>query len=413
GLSGALKEGGRGARGAERGRKIRNGLIVGQVAVSFMLLIGAGLMMRSFFKLQQVEPGFNPERVLTMDVSLNWSKYDSEDEYRNLYRRMLEKVNAEPQVISAAFSSTYPLNPMTIMNGPWNRSFRIESDPVDDKSLWPVADFRAASPDYFQTVGIALIEGRTFTEGDDERAPQVALINQSMARHRWGEEEPVGKRVSFDRGENWISIIGVVGDVKQYGLNTDSTDELYVPLSQSPGGGYLLARTAMDPMSLAHSARIAIHEVDSEAAVTNVETLEQVKSESLASPRLTTLLLGLFALVALTITASGIAGVMALSVSQRTHELGIRMALGASQSKVLGMIMRQGMLMVLLGLALGVVGALLLTRVLSALLYAIEPTDPLTYIAVSLVLAGVAGLSCFVPARKVTSIDPMIALRSE
>ncbi|HVF90000.1 MAG TPA: FtsX-like permease family protein, partial [Blastocatellia bacterium] len=231
--------------------------------------------------------------------------------------------------------------------------------------------------------------------------------------HRWPEEDPVGKRVSFDRGQNWISIIGVVGDVKQYGLSTDPTDELYAPLSQSPGGGFLLARAAMEPMSLAQSARIAIHEVDSETAVTNVQTLEEVKSESLASPRLTTLLLGLFALVALTITASGIAGVMALSVSQRTHELGIRMALGASQTKVLGMVMRQGMLMVLIGLAFGVAGALLLTRVLSALLYAVEPTDPLTYIAVSVVLAGVAGLSCFVPARKVTSIDPMIALRSE
>ena len=412
-LAGAMKEGGRGARGGERGRRIRNGLIVGQVAVSFMLLIGAGLMMRSLFRLQQINPGFNPESVLVMRISPNWSRLTTPEHYRTLYKRLVERVQSQPGVVSTAISSTFPLNPAGTINNIFYRNFQIEGRPVDDGEIAPRADFRNVSPEYFQTIRAPLIKGRTFTEGDDERALQVGLINQSMARHRWGEEDPIGKRISLDRGQSWITIVGVVGDVKQYGLSTEPVDELYVPLAQNPGGGYLLARAAMDPMSLALSTRNAIHEVDSETAVTNVQTLEQVKSESLASPRLTTLLLGLFALVALTITASGIAGVMALSVSQRTHELGIRMALGASQGKVLGMIMRQGMGMVLAGLALGVIGALLLTRVLSALLFAVEPTDPLTYIAVSLVLAGVAGISCFVPARKVTSIDPMIALRSE
>ncbi|HYP28503.1 MAG TPA: FtsX-like permease family protein, partial [Blastocatellia bacterium] len=413
GLAGAIKEGGRGAGRGVRGRRVRDWLIVGQVAVSFMLLIGAGLMLRSLLRLQEINPGFNPESVLVMRISPNWSKLTTPEQYRKLYKQLIERMQSQPGVVSTAIASTFPLNPTGTINNIFYRNFQIEGRPIADGEIAPRADFRNVSPDYFQTIRMPLIKGRTFTEGDDEKSPQVALINQSMARHRWGDEDPVGKRVSFDGGRNWVEIVGVVGDVKQYGLSTDPTDEMYVPLAQNPGGGYLLARAAMEPMSLALAARSAIHEVDSETAVTNVQTLEQVKSESLASPRLTTLLLGLFALVALTITATGIAGVMALSVNQRKHELGIRMALGATQGKVLGMVLRQGMTMVMIGLALGLVGALLLTRVLSSLLFAVEPTDPLTYLAVSLVLAGVAGISCFVPARKVTSIDPMIALRSE
>ncbi|HYP28351.1 MAG TPA: FtsX-like permease family protein, partial [Blastocatellia bacterium] len=413
GLAGAIKEGGRGAGRGVRGRRVRDWLIVGQVAVSFMLLIGAGLMLRSFYKLQQVEPGFNPERVLTMDVSMNWSKYDTNDDYRNFYKHLLEKVKAEPEVISAAVSSTYPLNPKAIMYGPRTLSFRIESMPVEDASLLPTADPRAASPDYFQTMGISLIKGRTFTDGDDEKSPQVALINQSMARHRWGDKDPIGERISFDDGKNWSTIVGVVGDVKQYGLSTDPVDELYVPLAQSPNGGGLLVRTAADPMKLSERLRHLIHEVDPDTAVANVRTLEEVKRASLASPLFTTVLLSLFALISLAITATGIAGVMALSVNQRKHEIGVRMALGAPRGAVLRMVMRQGMRLILIGLLIGLAGAIALTRLMTFLLFEVQPTDLLTYLGVSLVLLVSAAAACFVPARRATMIDPLIVLRTD
>ena len=234
-----------------------------------------------------------------------------------------------------------------------------------------------------------------------------------MARHRWRDEDPLGKRVTFDHGEHWVTIIGIVGDVKQYGLNRDASDELYRPLAQNLFVSSLLVRTSADPMSMARLMREAIYEVDPETAVDNIQTLERVRSESLASPRLTTVLLGMFAALALVITAAGIAGVMALSVSQRTHELGVRMALGATSARVMAMVMRQGMTLVVAGLALGVVGALALTQLMSALLFSVEPSDPITFLAVALVLIAVAAVSCFLPARRVTTIDPMIALRSE
>ncbi|HVG17783.1 MAG TPA: ABC transporter permease [Blastocatellia bacterium] len=409
----ALKEGsGRSTAGAGR-QRVRNALIVAQVAVSFMLLIGAGLMMRSLFKLQQVNPGYNPENVLAMRLSPNWSKYTTPQQYQEFFNRVLERVKPQPGVISASLASTYPMNPQGIANGPFNRNFLIEGRPLAEGELAPRADSRVASPEYFQTIQMPLVTGRYFTEADNNEALPVAIINQTMARHRWSDEDPVGKRVSFDRGQTWTTIVGIVGDVKQYGLDREATDEIYTPLAQNNFAGNLLVRTAADPMSMAQVMREAVYAIDPETAVDNVQTLEKVRSESLASPRLTAMLLGLFAGLALLITVAGISGVMALSVSQRTHEIGIRMALGASQGRVLAMVMRQGMTLIVVGLALGVVGALTLTGVLSALLFSVEPHDPVTFVAVSLVLIAVAALACFVPARRVTTIDPMLALRRE
>ena len=347
----SLKEGsGQTAVSAGR-RRLRGALVVAQVAVSFVLLIGAGLMLRSLFKLQEVNPGFDPERVLVMRVTANWSKYTTGQQYR--------------------------------------------------------------SADYFRTIRLPLLSGRLFTEGDDAQAPQVAMINQTLARHRWGDEDPVGKRISFNEGRNWVTIIGVVGDVRQYGLNREPTDELYRPVRQTNGAGNLLVRTTAAPAVMAPQLRQAVYGVDPENAIDQVQTLERVRHESIASPRLTTVLLGLFAALALLITAAGIAGVMALTVSQRTHEIGIRMALGASAISVLRMVLRQGLTLVLLGLALGVAGAFALTRLMSTLLFAVEPTDPLTWLMVALALAAVATLACFVPARRATLIDSLTALRSE
>jgi len=409
----ALKEGsGRSTTGAGR-QRVRNLLIVAQVAVSFMLLIGAGLMMRSLFKLQQVNPGYNPENVLAMRLSPNWSKYNTPQQYQDFFNRVLEKVKPQPGALSASLASTFPMNPQGLTSQPFTRGFLIEGRPLAEGELAPRAEPRTVSPDYFQTIQMPLVAGRYFTEADNNDALQVAIVNQTMARHRWNDEDPIGKRISFDQGRNWITIIGIVGDVKQYGLDRETADEIYAPLAQNGFAGNLLVRTAADPMSMAQIMREVVYAVDPETAVDNVQTLEKVRSESLTSPRLTAMLLGLFAGLALLITVTGISGVMALSVSQRTRELGIRMALGASQRKVLTMVMRQGMLLIAIGLVIGVAGALALTRVMSALLFDVEPHDPITFVAVSLVLMAVAAFACFVPARRVTTIDPMLALRSE
>ncbi len=412
-LSGALKEGsGRSSAGLKR-QRVRNFLIVAQVGVSFVLLIWAGLMLRSLIKLQQVNPGFDPERVLAMRISPNWSKYNAPQETRSLLLRILDRVRSEPGVLQAALGSTFPLNQLGITNGPFNRGFEIEGHPIPQGELAPQGDLRTASTDYFETVRQPLVRGRTFSEGDKDEAPLVAVINQATARHRWGDEDPIGRRISLDRGQTWLTIVGIVGDVRQYGLDRDPTDEIYVPVAQAQFGNNLLVRTAADPMSIAKLMREDVYAFDPDTAVDRVQTLEQVRSDAVASPRLTAILLAMFAGLALVITAAGIAGVMALSVNQRTHELGVRLALGATPGKVLGMVMRQGMSFVVLGLSVGLGGALLLGRLMSSLLFAVEATDPITFLSVALVLMAVAAAACFVPARRVTSIDPMLALRSE
>jgi putative ABC transport system permease protein len=400
-LTTALKEGGQATASGAR-QRLRAALVVAQVALSFMLLVGAGLMMRSFLKLQQVSPGFDPERVVVMRLSPNWSKYNTNEQYRNFALRILDRVKPLPGVLMAAIANNYPLNPQGIARGPFNRNFIIEGRPVAESELAPQADFRVVSPDYLQTLRQPLVKGRFFTDADDDKAAPVVVINQTLARHRWGNDDPVGRRIS-----------GVIGDSRNYGLNSEAIDEIYAPVAQTGGGGFLLVRTAADPLSIVRQLRNAVYEVDGETAIDHVRTLEEARSEALASPRLTAMLLGLFALLALVITATGLAGVMALLVNQRTHELGIRLALGASPGKVLLMVLRQGLALVALGLVLGLAGALALRRVLSGLLFAVEPGDPLTWLAVSLVLAAVAALACFVPARRVTLIDPLRALRSE
>ncbi len=412
-LVAALKEGsGQSSAGTLR-QRMRSLLVVAQVAISFMLLIGAGLMIRSFLKLQQVSPGFDPDKVMVMRVSPNWSKYNTSAQYRDFAQRMAEKAKTMPGVMTAAMATNYPLNPQGMASGPFRRAFIIEGQSVAESELAPNADPRNISPDYFLTIRQPLNKGRFFTEADHEKALPVAIINQSLARHRWGNDDPLGRRISFDRGDNWVTIVGVVGDSKSYGLNQEPVDEVYVPIAQAGGAGYLLVRTTAEPLSIVRQVRSAVYEIDRETAIDHVSTLEAERSEALASPRLTTILLGLFAALALVITATGLAGVIALSVSQRTHELGIRLALGASPHQILLLVLRQGLQLVLLGLGLGFVGAFVLTRVMANLLFAVAPTDPLTWLAVSLALLAVAVLACFLPARRVTLIDPLQALRSE
>ena len=418
-LAAALKEDG--GRSTAAGKNhVRAVLTVAQVAISFTLLIGAGLMLRSLIKLQQVDPGFRPDNTLVMRLAPNWSKLINTSDpnataaqFAAYYQRLLERVSRHPNAAEAAISSTYPLNPAGITQRPNGVSVLIEGKPQDDGSAAPRLDGRAVSPAYFRAVGVPLLRGRMFTEADDANAPRVSIVNEAAARHRWGAEDPVGKRVSFDNGQNWVTIVGVVGNVRQYGLDAEPADEIYGPTAQLAFGQFLVVKTKGDPLAASKSLRDAVHEVDSETAIDQVRTLQQVLDDSVASPRLTAWLLGLFAVVALVITAAGISGVMALAVTQRTREIGIRIALGASRTKIVAMIMRQGMTLVLVGLVLGVGGALALNGLIASLLYATPGADPLTFAAVSFLLMLVAGTACLIPSLRATAIDPMLTLRRE
>jgi putative ABC transport system permease protein len=407
-LVSALKEGGTTTGGAGSMR-VRAALVVAQVAVSVVLLIGAGLMLRSVQALQRVDPGFDPENVLTMTLDLNWSIYTSNDRVLGFHRQLQSRLADQPGVVATASSLGFPLRG----HSPYGFEFMIEGRPAAEGAALPQGDFRAVSPGYFRTLGVPLVSGRLFTEADGPGAPEVAVVNQSLARRYWGRETPIGHRVSADSGKTWTTVVGVVGDVRQYGLDAAPADEMYAPFAQSPvRESSFLVRTTADPLSMAGRIADAVHAIDPNQPVAKVRTLDQFRRDALASPRLTALLLALFAALALGITSAGLAGVIAFSVSQRTQEIGVRLALGAVRGEVLSMVLGEGMRLVGVGLALGVVGALLLTRVMAGLLYGVRATDPLTFGAMVLVLLLVAVAACLVPARRATTVDPMVALRS-
>ncbi|MEP6539063.1 MAG: ABC transporter permease [Bryobacteraceae bacterium] len=405
---------GSGRTTSSRGRQyLRSGLVIGQVAVSFMLLIGAGLMIRSFLKLQEVDPGFNTSHLLTLRLSPSFSRYTTPQQFINLWDNVLRNTKAVGGVESAALASNFPFSPNGVANGPGNVAFEIEGRLVSKGELAPQVDTTIISSDYFQTIQQPLVTGRDFTDHDDAKALKVAVINQTMARHRWPSEDPIGKRITFDHGDTWITISGVIADAREYGAQRAITDEIYLPLAQSAFAGNLVVRTSIDPMSVSSLIRAAIHSVDPQLAVDRVETIERLRGESVAAPRVTAILLGLFAMLALIISASGIAAVMALSVSQRRQELGIRMALGATRESIVRMVVGQGLTLALVGTVFGIAGAIALTRLLAALLYATSPTDMLTFCGVSAIFLSVAAVACFIPARQVTGIDPLIALRQD
>src|SRR6202050_2984953 len=395
-VSSGLKEA-TGAASSSRGRhRVRSLLIISQVAFSFLLLAGAGLMLRSFVRLTKVSPGFVSQNVLAMDINANFAKYTKPEQYAGLAQRLLESVKTEPGVVSAAISSSFPFDPDSIIFGPQFGTFDIESRPLKDGEVQPITTFRSASPDYFRTLGIPMIKARTFTNQDSREAPKVAIINQALAKHRWQNEDPIGHRVSVDNGKTWMAIIGVVGDTKEFGLDRPADDELFVALDQFPNVGSLIVRTMSDPMTLARDLRRRIYEVDADTAITNMETIEHARGATLTSPRLTANLMGVFAGLALVMAATGIGGIMALTVSQRMHEIGIRMALGARPSAVLTMVLRQGLVLGLAGIAIGVLATMGLTRLLQTLLFEISPTDPATLVSVTCVLIGAAIVSCVV-----------------
>ncbi|HEV1993080.1 MAG TPA: ABC transporter permease, partial [Candidatus Acidoferrum sp.] len=346
-LAGVMNQGGGRTSGSVSKHRVRNMLVTAQVAISFILLIGAGLMLRTLVKLQEVDPGFRPQNVLSSTVSLNFTKYRDQKLSLAFYENVLDNLTQRPGVQSAAVSLTVPLGNQS---GPNDGQVVIEGRPLPAGTPAPKVDFRVVSPNYFRTMGITQIRGRDFTSDDKADRPPVAIVNQSMARHNWGDADPVGQRASADGGKTWITIVGVVGDVKQYGLNRVATDEFYVPLeSNSLLQAAILIRTAINPLLMNKEIVKAVHEIDPQQPVIRVMTLEQIRNEWLASPRLTAILITLFAGLALVITLAGISGVMALAVSQRTREIGIRMALGASKATVLMMVLRQGMILVVLG----------------------------------------------------------------
>ncbi len=385
-----------------------------QVAISFVLLAGAGLMLRTLWKLSSVDPGFRTERVLTSRLDLNFTRYKTEEDQRTFHRRLLERLAAEPGVLSVALSGTIPLNEGGRAN---NGRFQIEGRPPVAADAMPRADFQHVTPDYFRTIGVPVLRGRALQATDRAGAATVAVINQSMARHLWPSEDPVGQRIRVgSRGAAEappLTIVGVVGDVRQYGLADPPVDQAFVSLDQFPWlSTTCLLRTSAEPARMERVMRAAVHAVGPDQPVDRFRTLEQVHSGALDTPRLTAILLSLFAGLALVITATGIAGVIAFSVGQRRREFGIRMALGALPSSVQRMVLGQGMRPVLGGLALGLAGAIVVTRLWASLLYEVSPTDPPTYFVVAAVLGAVAAAACFIPARRATSVDPMVALRA-
>jgi predicted permease len=409
-LTAALQDGGgRSTSGAGRHR-MRSVLIVLQVAISFTLLIGAGLMIRSLWKLQGVDPGFKGGRVLTTRLDLNFSKYMDAARRWAFERQLLERMAGEPGVVTAAIAGSFPLNETA---GPNNGRFEVEGRPAVSDDLRPQAEFQRVSSNYFSTIGVPLLKGRVFSAVDMPETLRVAVVSRSLARRFWETKDPIGARISMDRGKTWITIVGVAGDVRQYGLAAAPPEEIYVALPQYPTlSGSLLVRTTGSPLALSRIVRQTVHAIDPDQPIDRFQTLEQARSNALASPRLTATLLSLFAALALAVTSAGIAGVMAFTVGERTHEFGIRMALGALPGAVLNLVLREAMALVAAGLALGLVGAHLLARLMSSLLFEVNATDPPTFLAMSVVLVTVALLASFFPARRATTVDPMIALRS-
>jgi putative ABC transport system permease protein len=414
-LTSSLKEGSAGTGSGHQQNRMRSALIVCQVAFSFMLLIGAGLLLRSLIKMQRVDPGFVPQRALAMKTTFSFSKYTTSEQTVVLLKKLLDRVASEPGVLSAAVSDRYPFEPESIVGGAQSVSFsfQIEGRTLEPGQAPPVTTYSSVSPEYFRTLGIPLRKGRLFTEKDDEKAPIVVIINEAMKRQLWPNEDPIGKRVTNDGGEHWGQIVGIVGDVREFGLDHPPVSELYVPQAKSPAPGTLLVRTAAEPRSMAKALTAAVHAVDPQTAVTRILTLEQARYESMASPRVTASLLGIFAGLALVIATAGIGGIMALMVSQRVREIGIRIALGARPESILQMVLRQGMLLAVLGVGIGIAGAVALTGLLKSLLFEVPPTDVLTFSGVGLTLLVAAALASYLPARRAAAVDPNVTLRAD
>ncbi len=409
-----LKEGSRTSSGGASHQRLRGALAIAEVSLALVLLVGAGLMLKSLHRLMQVDPGFRPQRVLTMELNLRTEQYAKDTAAANFWQRLLDNVRVLPGVESAAVGTVVPLM------GNHNRAdITLEGLPLPTPGNFPHPDYHNISPGYLHTLGVPLLRGRDFTVQDNENTERVGLINARLAHQFWPNEEAVGKRFIFARPDpktpsKWITIVGVVGDTKLYGLANPSRLEVYVPFSQRASHYMvLLVRSAVEPSSLTSAVRGAVASIDKDQPILDVSTMEQMVNNSVATNRITLILLGLFSGLALVLAVVGVYGVISYSVAQRTREIGIRMALGAERLEVLKMVVGNSLKLTLSGVGLGIAGALALTHLLAGLLYNVKPTDLLTFFGASFALTAVALVASYVPARRAAKVDPMVALRYE
>ncbi|HJQ25181.1 MAG TPA: ABC transporter permease [Blastocatellia bacterium] len=409
-LNETLKEGGRSSAGAGRQRS-RSLLVVAEIALSLVLLVGAGLMMRSFVRLQHINPGLNPAGVLTMRINLPQSKYREAAQRADFYRQLMARLRALPGVEAAGGTVTLPLSGFT-----WGRSLTVEGFPILSVGQAPFIQHNVVTPGYFRTMGIPLLEGRDFNDSDAAE-PKVTIVDERLAREYWPNESAVGKRIRFgppEDNEPWHTIVGVVGAVRHQRLEAVTRNSVYLPHGEIPVSAvFLTVRTSAKPESLVEPMREQIHALDPDLPITSVRKMEDVVALSIWQPRIYTILFGVFAAVALLLAAIGLYGVMAYTVTIRTHEIGLRVALGAQRGDVLRLVAGQGVKLALTGVASGLVAALLLTRLMESLLYSTSASDPLTFAGISVLLMLVALVACYVPARRATKVDPMVALRYE
>jgi putative ABC transport system permease protein len=409
-LSETLKEGGRDSSSGTRGNRLRGFLVVSEVAVSFLLLIGAGLLINSFLNLRKLDPGYRADHLLTMKVQLPETKYPDKERRAPFFRELIRKVQTLPGVQSVAVASNLPLT----YNGD-SMPIGVEGrpDPPPDQS--PDVILRVVSPGYFATMGIPLVAGRDISEKDTAEAVRVVVVSEKTARYFWPGQDPIGKRLkpgSTTSESPWREVIGIVKDVRQNDFVAEPKMQMYMAHEQvgSFAANAVVVRTQVDPLSLGTAVRKVVWEIDKDQPVSDIRSMEEIVSRAVARERFSTMLLGIFAALALVLAAVGIYGVMSYSIAQRTREIGIRMALGAQRSDVLKMVVGQGLKLVVIGVAIGLAAAFVLTRVMASLLFGVSATDPLTFIIISMVLLGVALIASYVPALRATRVDPMVAL---
>jgi putative ABC transport system permease protein len=409
-----LKEAGKGSFTSLR-IGIRETLVVSEVALAFILLISAGLLIRSFARLQAVDPGFHSDHLLTLRITLPRTKYANLPRRVAFYDQVVERVESIPEVKAASLITFLPL---TFSGG--SAILTIEGRPAPPSGQGPLASYRQVGADYFHAMRIPLLQGRFFDSPDMSDTAATAIINQTMARQLWPGENPVGKRIKLgpaDSQEPWVSVVGVVGDVRQFALEAPAALEVYVPYTRSAAFFFaprdLIVRTGSDPLRLAAAIKSAVWSVDSDQPVSNIQTMDEVLSQAVAQPRFYMVLLGIFAALALMLGSVGLYGVMAYSTAQRTQEIGVRMALGAEPQDVLRLVLLRGAKLTAAGLCLGLAGALAVTHLMKSLLFGVGANDLLTFVGVAVLISAVALVSSYIPARRATCVDPMVALRHE